>query len=198
MDDIKKILEEHMLWRQDGPAAGKRADLRDADLKNADLRDAYLREADLRGANLRGADLRGADLRGAVLRGADLYGADLHGADLRDAALRGVAITYLTQGIHPAPEGDLVGWKRVNNSIVKLLIPKEAKRSCATTRKHRAEYAYVLDITGGNTACTYMCGIVTQYSVGKNVYPDKWDEDRWNECSHGIHFFLTREEALTW
>jgi len=24
---------------------------------------------------------------------------------------------------------------------------------------------------------------------------DKWDDDRWNECSGGIHFFLTRAEA---
>jgi hypothetical protein len=33
------------------------------------------------------------------------------------------------------------------------------------------------------------------YQVGATVYPDSWDEDRWNECSHGIHFFITRKEA---
>jgi len=24
---------------------------------------------------------------------------------------------------------------------------------------------------------------------------DKWDKERFNECSGGIHFFITREEA---
>jgi hypothetical protein len=24
---------------------------------------------------------------------------------------------------------------------------------------------------------------------------DAFDENRWNECSHGIHFFITRKEA---
>lgn len=33
------------------------------------------------------------------------------------------------------------------------------------------------------------------YEVGKEVVPDLFDEDRWKECSHGIHFFITRKEA---
>lgn len=24
---------------------------------------------------------------------------------------------------------------------------------------------------------------------------DAWDEDRWNTCGHGIHFYITRLEA---
>jgi len=33
------------------------------------------------------------------------------------------------------------------------------------------------------------------YRAGETVRPDSWDENRWNECSHGIHFFITRAEA---
>jgi hypothetical protein len=33
------------------------------------------------------------------------------------------------------------------------------------------------------------------YRVGEVVYPHAWDDDRWNECSGGIHFFLTEYEA---
>ena len=33
------------------------------------------------------------------------------------------------------------------------------------------------------------------YKVGQWVYPDKWDDDRFNECSHGIHFFMNAQEA---
>ena len=33
------------------------------------------------------------------------------------------------------------------------------------------------------------------YRVGKEVKVKDFDENRWNECSTGIHFFITREEA---
>ena len=33
------------------------------------------------------------------------------------------------------------------------------------------------------------------YRVGEIVRVDNFDEDRWNECSTGIHFFITRREA---
>jgi len=33
------------------------------------------------------------------------------------------------------------------------------------------------------------------YEVGKLTIPDGFDENRWEECSHGIHFFITRSEA---
>ena len=39
---------------------------------------------------------------------------------------------------------------------------------------------------------------VIVYEVGEITHADSWDEDRWNECSHGIHFFLTQEEAEAW
>ena len=34
------------------------------------------------------------------------------------------------------------------------------------------------------------------YRVGEFVEVDNFDEDRWNECSTGIHFFITRQEAV--
>ena len=36
------------------------------------------------------------------------------------------------------------------------------------------------------------------YKVGETILPDKWDDNRWEECSHGIHFFVDREEAVRW
>ena len=35
----------------------------------------------------------------------------------------------------------------------------------------------------------------TEYKAGEIVRPDKWDDNRWEECSSGIHFFITRLEA---
>jgi hypothetical protein len=81
-----------------------------------------------------------------------------------------------------------------------MLIPADARRSCATTRKYRAEYVRVLEIDDGAVTRLEHCGEfgTAVYEVGEITHADDWDEDRWNECSHGIHFFLTREEAEAW
>lgn len=33
------------------------------------------------------------------------------------------------------------------------------------------------------------------YKTGRMIYSNKFDENRWDECSSGIHFFMTQEEA---
>ena len=186
------------------------ADLRGADLGGANLRGADLGGADLGGANLRGAclgdaDLGGAYLRGACLGGADLRGADLGGANLRDAYLGGADL----RGAKNIPfiplacpsDGAFIGWKKVNKCIVKLLIPEDAKRSSATTGKCRCDKAKVLEITSKKTN-EHLVEITNReyahcvYKVGEMVYPDSFDDDRWDECSHGIHFFINRQEAV--
>ena len=143
-----------------------------------------------------------ADLRGADLTGADLRGANLRGANLRGANLENINYNYNTIGIHPAPQGQLIGYKKCGSAIIKLKIPTKAKRSCATSRKHRCEYAKVIAIDGttrkGYSYDHHAYGKVTTYKVGDLVYPNSYDDDRWNECSNGIHFFLTEEEARTY
>ena len=183
------------------------ADLRDAhlygaDLCDADLRDAYLRGADLRDADLRGADLRDAHLCGADLRGADLYGANLRDADLRGANLRGVRYNEQTAyyAMQCPEKGAYIGYKKAEGKIVELEIQADAKRSSATTRKCRASKAKVLSITSidGKEHFEEAKSSRDQsfvYRVGKTVEVKDFDEDRWKECSTGIHHFITREEA---
>jgi hypothetical protein len=159
-----------------------------ADLRCANLKGAYLRCANLRGAYLRDADLRGADLIGAYLRGADLIG-----ADFKDA--RGITEELLISYTSILPEGDLIGYKKCkDNIIVKVKIPAKAKRSNATGRKCRAEYVKVLEVYGADQAISQY-NDKTIYKVGKTVKCDKWNENRWEECSGGIHFFITKLEA---
>ena len=152
--------------------------------------------ANLRGANLRSADLWGADLRDANLWGANLGGANLGGADLRGANLwdaKNAELAWTQTKI--TPEGNLVGWKKCkDNVIVKLLIPQNAKRSNATGRKCRAEYATVLRIFNGSEGISQWDG-KTIYRKGETVRCSEWNADRWVECGGGIHFYLTREEA---
>ena len=184
------------------------ANLRDADLRDADLRGANLCYADLRDANLGEADLRGEDLRGADLRGANLCYANLRYANLREADLRDANLCYAdlrganlcdAQGwehLLPirtiVPEGELIGWKKLSDgTICKLKIPAEAKRVGGLIgRKCRAEYAIVIEGSGVSS-----WDGVTKYAPGETVRPDSFDPDPRIECSHGIHFFITREEA---
>ena len=153
--------------------------------------------ADLRGANLQGADLRGADLQDADLQDADLQGANLRGADLRRADL--LMVVSQTQ---VCPEtGAFDAWKKgANGCVIKLRIPSGAARLTAIeSRKCRASRAIVKAIwdAGGNRILK--CGgnrlINFIYEVGKVVFPDSYDADPRVECSHGIHFHITRKEA---
>jgi len=194
-----------------------RADLADADLAGAKLAGAKLAYADLAGADLTGAilayanlayaDLAGADLAGAYLAGANLAYADLAYADLTGADLAGANLAYADLAgakdipdIAAAqtsilPDGDLIGWKKCRDGvIVKLQIPAAAKRSNASDRKCRAEYANVLEVIGATVGVSQHDD-KTKYRAGETVHCDSWGGNRWEECSGGIHFFITRIEA---
>lgn len=104
-------------------------------------------------------------------------------------------------------EGSFIAWKKIMRSdmsgcyIAKLLIPEDAKRSSATTLKCRADKVEVLDIQTIGGMSVDMEGLSiydsrTTYKKGEVVYADGWDDNRWSECSHGIHFFIDRENAV--
>ena len=211
-EQLNKVLEKHKKWLNDEPD-GERASLRGADLRGANLQGASLRGADLRGADLRRADLQKADLWGANLWGANLWGADLWGADLWEADLRGANLCeannipdYVCPICCPE-EGSFTGFKKAywNGTpvIVKLQIPADAKRSSATNRKCRCDKAKVLSITDFSGAAEFQMAVSIWdnnfiYEVGKTVIVDDYDDNRWNECSTGIHFFITRDEAVNY
>ena len=189
------------------------ADLRGADLRVANLRGVILRVADLRGVNLREANLRGADLteanlRGANLRGANLRVADLRGADLRVADLRGADLREAENVSfipYACPDfGIFIGYKKASEHIVELEIPEDAKRLSATTRKCRCDKAKVLRILNYDRTVSDLTEVRSDrdnsfiYKVGEMVTVDDFDEDRWNECSTGIHFFINFQEAVNY
>ena len=130
-----------------------------------------------------GANLRSADLRSANLSGANLYGANLSGANLSGVI-----------GLYPIvpEEGAFIGFKKLaNGTIAKILIPEDAERAGGFTgRKCRAQKAVVIEGTGFSQHNSNF-----EYKPGAIVVPDSWDPDPRIECSHGIHFFITRKEA---
>ena len=173
------------------------ANLRGANLSGADLSGADLRGANLSGAYLSGANLSGAYLSGANLRGANLSGADLRYADLRYADLNDANLNEGTFGvcINCPEEGSFIAFKKCQDKIVKLLIPEDAKRSSATSYKCRASKAKCLEIEDGLTEIASDRDSSFIYRVGEIIEVPDFDENRWNECSTGIHFFINREMA---
>ena len=154
------------------------------------------------GADLRGADLCEANLRGADLRGADLRYADLRYVDLRYADLGGAKNIPFIPFACPS-DGEFIGWKKISGKLIRLLIPSDARRSSATSNKCRCDKAKVLEITeldGSNpiSSVTNYNYAETQYVVGEMVFPDSFDENRWDECSNGIHFFINKQEAINY
>jgi hypothetical protein len=177
------------------------ANLRGAILTYANLTCTDLSRADLSRANLYHANLRGAPLTGANLTGAILSGADLHGANLTDATLPPLSIL---------PAGTLTGWKkafgttdtgRYHEVLVKLQIPASAQRVNSTGRKCRAAKAKVLRLETrdghrfeGEVHSSWDESF--RYRVGETVTPQRdFNPDFRVECSSGIHFFITRQEA---
>ena len=217
---LNEILENHnhYLKRDVKGLASMRANLRGANLRyanlryanlsranlsRANLRDADLSYANLGGANFRDADLSYANLGGANFRDADLRNANLDGANLRDADLRDAKnIPYIP--LECPSEGSFIGWKKINKILIKLEIPEDARRSSATTKKCRCDKAKVLGFYDLNSTELNIDKIINnnyntcEYIKSEMVYPDSFDEDRWNECSHGIHFFINKQDAINY
>ena len=178
--ELKIVLEKHALWFRNDPN-GVRANLDGANLYKANL---------IR-ANLCGADLCGADLSRANLCEANLGEANLDGAKNVNCPLT-------------CPEkGSFIGFKKVRgNYIVELEILSDAMRSSATGRKCRCSKAKVVSITNPDGSNAEVTSAISRwnsnfiYSVGEVVEVKDFDTNRWNECAPGIHFFVTRQEAV--
>ena len=181
------------------------ANLRNASLIYANLREAFLKGANLVDANLRGADLVYADLTYSDLSGINLKGANLNRAKLVGASLSGVKYDETTSffALQCPEKGPFIGYKKAGYRIVELLITEDSLRSSATSRKCRCSKAKVLSITDFNNtenfdmvASSYDKNFI--YKVGEIIEVKDFDENRWNECSTGIHFFITRQEAINY
>lgn len=177
-ENLSEILEQHLMWVKTGE--GERANLS--------------------GADLRGANLSGADLSGANLSGADLRWADLRGAKNIDSAIVSIGTAFFA--LQCPEKGAYTAYKKLSSGfIAELEIPADAMRSSATSRKCRASKAYVVSITDvdGNHPVSKASSKRDPsfiYEVGKMVEVLDFDLDRWNECSTGIHHYITRAEAV--
>ena len=184
-------------------------DFRYLNLMACNLHRCDLRNIDLSYSNLCSTILCGADCRKTKFTGCNTN----HGTIFDYSDLRGAVDVPFVPLACPS-EGEFIGWKRVGNYLVKLKITEDAKRSSATSRKCRCDKALVLgiynildlseatvnelNVGARGLIMGYTFSLITTpitYKAGEMVYADSFDEDRWNGCSHGIHFFLDMGEA---
>ena len=195
-EEIKAKLDAHAKWlRSEG---GECADFSHENLSGADLSAANLSVANLSRTTLSGTNLSGTNLSGANLSEADLSEADLSGANLWGTNLRGAKNipALIAARLMACPSvGAYTAFKKCQEGVVELLIPADALRSSATTRKCRASKALVVKLPDGCTEAHSGYDVLFCYRVGETVTADKWEPDRWIECGGGIHHFITREEA---
>ena len=202
-EELSTILENHKHWINEDCEGWENMK---ANLCGVDLRGVNLCCADLRGVNLCCANLCGANLCCANLCGANLCCADLRDANLRGSDLRGANLRYaknLPFIPYACPDtGSFIGYKKASNMIIKLEITEDAKRTSATSRKCRCNKAKVLGIYDYNHNLLEDKEVASDrdkdfiYRVGEVAEVKDFDEDRWNECSTGIHFFINFQEAV--
>ena len=189
-EDIKEVLDKHRKWLK-SEVGGVRANLSYADLRSADLSSVNLSYADLSSADLRSADLRSANLSYADLRSANLNITDNHFNKIHSYSK------------NCPEEGDFIAWKVVYSNIgaviLKLLVTGNrvspiSGRKCRTNEvkvlaafKDDSELKSGVFYSGHDNNFTY--------KIGETVKEQEYDPNPLIECSKGIHFFITRQEA---
>ena len=187
------------------------ADLSNAFLNNADLKEIRLEHSNLSFAYLINANLQSALFLSVNFCHADIRGTNFYDANLYDVELKNVKYDNTTQyfSLQCPEQGEFVAYKKAyeptSNSpcIVKLLIPADALRSSATTKKCRCNKAKVLSITSLNGEKKYRKAYNNQdhqfiYKTKKMVKVPDFDKDKWKERAPGIHFFMCRMDAVNY
>ena len=172
--------------------------LENMNLENYDLSDMNFSHSNFINANLERASLRRVNLTYADIRGAKLYA-----AVLENAILDNIIFDDKTENfrIHCPEQGAFVAYKKgLDNLIIKLLIPSDAKRVSSTMNCCRCDKAKVLEIKNfegtkffdeaWSTVAENFC-----YKLGEWVYAENFNEDRWYDSTGGIHFWMTEDEA---
>lgn len=151
------------------------------------------------------------------------YGSDLGNIDFTVSKFHYPSFVYCSiEGVSGLPnipmacpeEGSFIAYKIARlcrtpsnhkfweeSCIVKLRIPEDAKRSSGISRKCRCNKAQVLDIVSIDNGKHYdtafsMFDSNFSYTIGETVEVEDFDENRWNTCAAGIHFFMSKQEAI--
>lgn len=174
-----------------------------ADFSGSNVENALFDGCSMQGADFQGARMVTASFRYCDMRECNIEGADLFGAVLEFANLEGIISNEDTKWfrLHCPEEGAFLGYKKcVNDRMVQLLIPADAKRTSATLRSCRCSKAKVLTIKSFDFTQNFdeAWSLVDEnfvYKKGEWVEVKDFNENRWQDSTTGIHFWMTRAEA---
>lgn len=174
------------------------ADFSGSSVENALFDGCSMRRADFRNSRMAAASFRYCDMRECDIRGADLFGAVLEYARL-ERIISNESTKWFR--LHCPEKGAFLAYKKcVNDRVVQLLVPADAKRTSATRPSCRCSKAKVLTIKSFDYQENFdeAWSLVDEnfvYRKGQWVEVKDFNEDRWQDSTTGIHFWLTREEA---
>ena len=187
------------------------ADLSDTRLDGADMDGCVLDNAMMNRCSLRGTSLRNASVQGVNFRWSDLTGLHVEGSNLWRSVFEYAVMDGITADERTAffrmycPEkGAFLAYKKCfNDRLVQLLVPADARRVSAACNACRCDKAKVLSIKSFDyeERFTEAWSLVDEnfvYRVGEWVEAKNYNPDRWMESTGGIHFWMTREEALAY
>ena len=191
-------------------ASFRRCVLNEVLFQNSDLSGADLSYAQLVGATFETVNLNAVDFGGARLYDMKIYHSNLYYADLRTADMSNVHYDSSTSflAMQCPEEGSFVGWKAAVSKnkgvyvILKVLIPEDALRTSGTDRECWASKITVLDIQDieGNSlqenSALNLYDFKYEYKKGETAAAKYYSGNRWDNSEKGIHFWITREEAL--
>ncbi len=171
-----------------------------ANMSYADMCCADMRYADMSYSNMSYVDMRDADMCYSNMSYVDVRCANMCSADMGGANTHNIIYNEATSffAIQCPEEGSFIGYKKCQDKLVTLQITEDAERSSATSRKCRCSKAKVISIEGGLTSIASYYDESFIYKVGEVAEVKFFDKDRWNECSPGIHFFITKQEAINY
>ncbi|MGN1166198.1 MAG: pentapeptide repeat-containing protein [Lachnospiraceae bacterium] len=177
--------------------------LNNVSFENSSVENALFDGCPLRNVNFKNAIMRTASFRYCDMRECNIEDANLFGAVLEHANLEGIVSNEGTQWFRlRCPEtGAFLAYKKcVNDRMVQLLVPADAKRTSATLPSCRCNKAKVLTIKSFDYKENFeeAWSLVDEnfvYKKGEWVEVKDFNEDRWMDSTTGIHFWMTRKEA---
>ena len=212
----KEALLEALKLRDTGERpAFRECEFKDMDLSGADLHNMDFTLSSFQNVNLEYVNLKNSSVENALFDGNSLHGADFQNANMKTAAFRecdmrakldGIQSDHTTQWfrMHCPETGPILGYKKcVNDRVVQLLIPADAKRTSATRPSCRCSKAKVLSIKSFDETEEFeeAWSLVDEnfvYRKGQWVEVKDFNEDRWMDSTTGIHFWMERKEALSY
>lgn len=189
-----------------------------------DFTKAYMTDFTFDNCIFRQCDFTKCDAENVLFKSCIFYDCDFNEADLPpffypECMVDCTNIPYMPMAC--PEEGEIIGykiasserlrlsvpiWRNIKNHglpnvLVTLKIPANAKRSSAGGRKCRCDKAEVIGLehitSHENLSIAYSkYDLNFAYHIGDSISVPEFDENRWNECSTGIHFFINRKEAL--